>query len=84
MQGKRRMERGLKMEVNASEAEAETIINAANALSGHHSIVLVVRKEADRLNDLGYTATAARLFEAAKKLDALFVAIGWESDSIPG
>lgn len=79
------------MELNASEAEiermnkiaakaraqlAETIITAANALHGHHSIVLAVQKEADRLNELGYTSTSRRMFEAAKKLEALFLAIG--------
>lgn len=51
------------------------IVAAANALNGHHSIVLIVRDEAKRLNDLGYTATSGRLYEAAKKLDALFVEI---------
>lgn len=52
------------------------IVAAANALKGHESVVLIVRKEAERLNNLGYLATAKRLYEAAKKLDALFVEIG--------
>lgn len=51
------------------------IVAAANALNGHSSIVLIVRKEAERLNDLGYTSTSARLYDAAKKLDALFLEI---------
>ncbi len=51
------------------------IVAAANALNGHHSIVLIVRDEARRLNGLGYTATSARLYDAAKKLDALFAEI---------
>lgn len=51
------------------------IISAANALKDHYSIVEIVRKEAGKINDLGYTSTSARLFEAAKKLDALFAAL---------
>lgn len=48
---------------------------AANALNGHHSIVLIVRSEAKRLNDLGYTATSKRMYDAAKALDNLFIEI---------
>lgn len=51
------------------------IIIASTALKGHYAIVEVVRKEAKRINDLGYTSTSARLYDAAKKLDALFSAI---------
>lgn len=51
------------------------IITAANALKDHYSIVEIVRKEAAKINELGYTSTSARLYEAAKKLDALFAAL---------
>lgn len=51
------------------------ILDAAQSLIGHHSIVTVVRNEAERLNKLGYTATSRRMYEAAHKLDKLFDAL---------
>lgn len=48
---------------SAPEADGR-ILDAAQSLIGHHSIVTVVRNEAERLNKLGYTARRRERMDA--------------------
>lgn len=54
------------------------IVTAAYALKGYESIVIILRTEAKRLSTLGFTATSAQVYMAARLLDLLFVEINKE------
>jgi hypothetical protein len=47
------------------------IVTAAYALKGRESIVLILRTEAKRLSSLGFTATSADVYMAARLLYSL-------------